>query len=147
GPTTLPAPPGTTPTKAPTTVAVHTTSPTPTPSTSTSPPPPPDTIAPTIGAVSTSPEALEAAGCTYGNRASTVTTTVTDNKSGPAALKVSFRYTLGSAASTVPMTSVGKGVFQGTIGNLSMPETATRIPIYVVAVDAAGNSATSGKPA
>ena len=146
----LPADPGSTPSRSPsaspTSVPVHTTTPTPTPSTSTSPSPPPDTTAPTVGAVSASPSTLEADGCRYGSRTSTVTVTVTDNRSGPAELKVTFRYTLGRTTPTVAMSSVGKGVFQGTLGPLPMPQAATRIPIAVVAVDAAGNSARSASP-
>jgi serine/threonine-protein kinase len=137
---TVPADPGTTPSKSPSA------SPTKTPPTSTSPPPPSDTTAPTVGTVSASPSSLEAEGCKYGNRTSTITATVTDDRSGPTALKVSFRYTLGGTTSTVAMTSPGKNVFQGTLGPLPMPEVTTRIPISVVAVDAAGNSGKSASP-
>jgi serine/threonine-protein kinase len=139
---TLPADPATTPTHSP-----PATTPTPTPSTSTSPTPPPDTTAPTVGAVSASQTSLEADTCKYGYRTSTITATVTDDRSGPAALKVTFRYTLSGSTSTVAMSSAGKGVFQGTLGPLPMPDAATRIPISVVAVDAAGNSARSASPA
>jgi serine/threonine-protein kinase len=135
GPTPPPADPGTTPpTKTP---------PTKTPPTSTSPPPPADTTAPTVGTVSASQQLLQPKGCPYGIQASTITATVTDDRSGPAALKVSFRYTLGGTTSTVAMSSPGKNVFQGTLGPLPTPEVSTRIPITVVAVDAAGNSGTS----
>jgi serine/threonine-protein kinase len=79
-------------------------------------------------------------------RTSTITATVTDNRSGPAALKVSFSYTLGGATSTVAMDSAGKNAFRGTLGPLPMPKATTRIPISVVAVDAAGNSARSASP-
>ena len=87
------------------------------------------------------------AAAAYGARTSTIAVTVTDNTSGPAALKVSFRYTLGGTASTVAMTSVGRNVFQGTLGPLPMQKSATRIAISVVAVDAAGNSGQSASPA
>ncbi|GIE90784.1 serine/threonine-protein kinase [Actinoplanes regularis] len=123
-----------------------TTSPTPSPSTSTSPSSRPDTTAPTVGTVSAKPTALEAEGCQYGNRTSTVAVSVTDDRSGPAALKVSFRYTLSGTTSTVTMSSVGRNAFRGTLGPLPMPKTATRIPISVVAVDAAGNTARSASP-
>lgn len=139
-------PSSTAPTTAPATTAPTKTTPTTTAPTSTSPPPPADTTAPTVGTVSASPASLEADGCPYGNRTSTITATVTDDKSGPAALKVSFQYTLGGATSTGAMSSAGKGVFQGTLGPLPMPRTATRIPVSVVAVDAAGNSAKSASP-
>ena len=145
--TTLPAAPGATPSQSPTTPPVHTTTPTPTPSTSTSPTPPPDTTGPTVGAVSSSQPSLEADGCQYGSRTSTIAATVTDNRSAPAALKVSFSYTLGGASSTVAMSPVRSGAFQGTLGPLPMPKAVTRIAISVVAVDAAGNSAKSASPA
>jgi len=140
---TLPTGPGTKPSRS------ASATPTPTPSTSTSPAPPPDTTAPTVGAVSASQQSVEAVTCRYGNHTSTITVTVTDNKSGPAELKVSFRDTLGGATpKPVPMDSVGKGVFQGTLGPLTTtPKVATRMAISVVAVDAAGNSARSASPA
>jgi serine/threonine-protein kinase len=135
--TTLPADPATTTSKTPS----------PTPSTKTSSTPPPDTTAPTVGAVTANPTSIEAEGCKYGARTSAISVTVTDDRSGPAALKVSFSYTLGGTTSTVAMSSAGKGgAFQGTLGPLAMPRTATRIPISVVAADAAGNSAKSASP-
>jgi serine/threonine-protein kinase len=134
---TLPADPATTTSKTPS----------PTPSTKTSSTPPSDTTAPTVGAVTANPTSLEAEGCKYGARTSTISVTVTDDRSGPAALKVSFSYTLGGTTSTVAMSSAGKGgVFQGTLGPLAMPRTATRIPVSVVAADAAGNSGKSASP-
>jgi serine/threonine-protein kinase len=149
---TLPADPGTTPSQSPPgspagVPTPTTTKPAPSPATSTSPTPRPDTTAPTVGAVRANPSALEAENCQYGNRTSTVAATVTDDRSDPAALKVSFRYTLGGTTSTVAMKSAGRGVFQGTLGPLPTPKTATRIPVSVVAVDAAGNSARSASPA
>jgi serine/threonine-protein kinase len=149
-----PAGPGATPSKSPSASPTAgpspsiTASPTPSPSTSTSPSPSvrPDTTAPTVSAVRRSPSALEGEDCRYGNRTSTITATVTDNRSGPAALKVSFRYTLSGATSTVAMKSAGRGVFQGTLGPLPRPNSATRVPVSVVAVDAAGNSARSASP-
>ncbi|BCJ46253.1 hypothetical protein GCM10010168_52040 [Actinoplanes ianthinogenes] len=148
--TTAPTDPGSTPTKSksasPSTSPTTTTT-SPSPSASTSPSPEPDTTAPDVGTVSAKPAALEPEGCRYGNRISTVVVTVTDDRSGPADLKVNFRYTLGGATSTVTMSSSGGDVFQGTLGPLPSQRTATRIPVSVVATDAAGNSAKSASPA
>ncbi|MFC7533015.1 protein kinase [Actinoplanes sp. GCM10030250] len=117
------------------------------PAASPSPSPPGDTVAPAVGAVSASPQTLESENCQYGIRTSTVTATVTDDRSGSAALDVSFTYTAGGATSTVAMAPVRKGdLFQGTLGPLPMPKTSTRIAVSVVAADTAGNSARS-KPA
>jgi serine/threonine protein kinase len=138
--------PGTTPSKSPA-APPTTTTPAPSPSVSTSPPPPADTTAPKVGGVSASPTAIEGEGCQYGRRASTVTVTVTDDRSGPAALNVRFRYTLNGKTSAVTMKSAGRGVFQGTLGPLPIPETETRIPVAVVATDAAGNSGRSASSA
>ncbi|MBO3741325.1 serine/threonine-protein kinase [Actinoplanes flavus] len=146
GPTSTTAPATRSPsTPAPTTTTTPTTA-APSPSVSTSPTPPPDTTAPAVGAVRASPTRLESEKCTYGNRSSTVTATVTDDESGPAELKVTFRYTLNGATSTVAMSSAGRNVFRGTLTSLPMPKVATRIPISVVAVDAAGNSGRSASP-
>ncbi|GAA0455476.1 hypothetical protein Aca07nite_80900 [Actinoplanes capillaceus] len=142
GPTVTTAPV----TRAPSTSATPTSSAAPSPSVSTSPTPPPDTVAPTVGAVRASPTRLESEKCTYGNRSSSVTATVTDDVSGAADLKVTFRYTLNGATSTVAMSSAGRNLFRGTLTSLPMPKVATRIPITVVAVDAAGNSGPSAKP-
>ena len=112
--------------------------------TSNSPSPEPgDTTAPVVGAVRANPATLEAESCRYGNRTSTVRATVTDDRSGPAALKVSLRY----AGSAVTMDHVGRNLFQGTLGPLPMPKSATRITAAVTAVDAAGNTARSTSPA
>ncbi|WP_328459325.1 serine/threonine protein kinase [Actinoplanes sp. NBC_00393] len=152
-PTTVQPDPGTTtpaqsPPASPT--ASPTDEPTDEPETTTppaSPTPPPDTTAPTVGAVTASQPRLEAENCQYGVRTSTISATVTDDESGAAALKVTFRYTLSGATKTGSMQSVGRGRFQGTLGPLPMPKTATRIPVSVVAVDAAGNSGRSASPA
>ncbi|MFR9775655.1 serine/threonine-protein kinase [Micromonospora sp. MS34] len=127
---------------APTRSPVRTSAPPP-PTTSPAPQPPPDVTAPTVSGVSASPNQLEPKGCPYGYQTSTVTATVTDDRSGPAALKVSFRYTLANTTSTVPMSSIGQGVFQGALGPLGMPKLSTRIPVQVTAADAAGNTVTS----
>ncbi|NES27601.1 protein kinase [Micromonospora terminaliae] len=131
-----------TPTRSP----VRTSAPAPTPSTSTSPPPPPDVTAPTVGGVTADPGQLEPDGCRYGAKTSTVTAMVTDDRSGPAALTVTFRYTLAGATGTGSMASAGRGLFRGTLGPLPGPKQSTRIPIQVTAVDAAGNAATSASP-
>jgi serine/threonine protein kinase len=144
--TTKPAD-GSTPSKSPTAAPSKSASSSPSPSTSPSPsvstsPTPTDTTAPTVGTASASPTSIEGEGCQYGTRASTVSVTVTDDVSGPAALTVTFRYTLGGTSS-VTMKSIGRGRFQGTLGPLPIPKTTTRIPITVVAVDGAGNSGRS----
>ncbi|MGR6319769.1 protein kinase [Micromonospora soli] len=128
-----------TPTRSP----VRTTAPVPTPSTST---PPPDGTAPTVGDVTANPGQLEPKGCPYGYQTSTVAAKVTDDRSGPAALEVSFRYTLEGVTATVGMSSAGRGVFRGTLGPLPAPRQSSRIPVQVTAVDAAGNTATSASP-
>ncbi|HEX5205366.1 MAG TPA: serine/threonine-protein kinase [Actinoplanes sp.] len=149
---TDPADPGATagpPSTATPTGAPATTAPTPSASpsaSSTSPATPPDTTAPTVTKVDASPASLEAEGCPYGIQASTIRATVTDDRGDASALKVSFRYVLGKTTSTGAMSLDGRGVFQGTLGPLPMPRTATRIPISVVAVDAAGNSGSSASP-
>ena len=134
-PTGVPAPPTTSATPAPT------------PTTTTSAPPRGDTTAPAVGAVRSSRSSLEGEQCQYGVRTSTISATVTDDRSGPSALKVSFSYTLGGTTSTVAMSSVGRNVFQGTLGPLPMQRVATRMTIAVVALDAAGNTARSASPA
>ncbi|MEV0901147.1 serine/threonine-protein kinase [Actinoplanes sp. NPDC049802] len=132
------------PSKSPSTSAGGSASPS--PPDSPSPSADPDTTAPTVGAVRASPAVLEGETCRYGNRTSAVSVTVTDDRSGPAKLKVSFRYALNGSVSTVTMSSAGGDVFQGTLGPLPGPKTVTRIPVSVVAVDAAGNSAASVRP-
>ncbi|MET8838464.1 serine/threonine protein kinase, partial [Micromonospora sp. NPDC004540] len=145
-----PAPPSAAPSDSrsatPTRSPVRTSAPAPTPSASTSPPPPPDVTAPTVGGVTADPGQLEPDGCRYGDKTSTVTATVTDDRSGPAALKVTFRYTLEGATGTGAMASAGRGVFRGTLGPLPAPKQSTRIPIQITAVDAAGNATTSASP-
>ena len=42
---------------------------------------------------------------------------------------------------------MGRGVFQGKLGPLPMPKVVTRIPVSVVATDAAGNSGKGAAPA
>ncbi|MGW5672311.1 hypothetical protein [Micromonospora sp. NPDC003776] len=96
-----------------------------------------------MNGVSADPNQLEPKGCPYGYRTSTVTATVTDDRSGPAALTVNVRYTLENVTSTVPMSSIGQGGFQGTLGPLPMPKLSTRMPVQVTAADAAGNTVTS----
>ncbi|WP_422741747.1 protein kinase domain-containing protein [Micromonospora sp. WMMD754] len=151
-PSVLPTPPAGTPsatpdgTRAPTRPPVRTSAPTPTPSRSTTPPPPPDVTAPVVGGVSADPGQLEPRGCPFGIQSSTVSVSVTDDRSGPAALKVTFRYTLEGATGTVRMAAAGRGVFTGTLGPFAAPKQSSRIPVQVTAVDAAGNATTSAKP-
>jgi serine/threonine protein kinase len=142
--TTEPAGTGSSPSKSPTATPSKSSS-SPTPSVSTSPTPT-DRTGPTVGAVTASPTSIEGEGCQYGTRASTVSVTVTDDVSAPAALTVTFQYTLGSSKS-VSMTSIGRGRFQGTLGPLPIPKSTTRIPISVVASDAAGNQGKSSSTA
>ncbi|MFC4149633.1 serine/threonine-protein kinase [Micromonospora mangrovi] len=113
---------------------------------STSPPPPPDGTAPTVGGVSANPGELEPKGCPYGYKSSTVSAVATDDRTAASGLRVSFRYTVEGVTGTVGMSSVGRNVFSGTLGPLSTPKQSSRIPIYVTAVDAAGNSTTSASP-
>ncbi|MFI7428062.1 serine/threonine-protein kinase [Micromonospora sp. NPDC049836] len=148
---TPPATPGGTPTRtgpaAPTASTVRTSAPAPTPTTSTSPPPPPDVTAPVVGGVGGDPGELVPDGCPYGYRTSTISVTATDDRTGPTALKVTFRYALAGTSSTVAMSPVGRGVFHGTLGPLPKPAKSSRLLIQVTAVDAAGNTATSASPA
>ncbi|MCX4472256.1 Serine/threonine-protein kinase StkP [Micromonospora sp. MW-13] len=106
--------------------------------------PPPDVTAPTVGSPSIRSITLEPRGCPYGATSTPVTVTVTDDRSAADALRVSFRYTAGGQSATVVMSSVGKGVFEGTLGPFDRPADGIRIPVQVTAVDAAGNSAGSG---
>ncbi|MFG1673390.1 protein kinase [Micromonospora sp. NPDC049282] len=151
-PSTLATPPAATPsvapdgTRSPARPPARTGAATPGPSRSTTPPPPPDVTAPVVGGVDADPGQLEPKGCPFGVQSSTVTVTVTDDRSGPAALKVTFRYPLEDATGTVRMAAAGRGVFTGTLGPLAAPRQSTRIPIQVTAVDAAGNATTSAKP-
>lgn len=145
-PTPTPSPtPTATPSRsrsaAPSRPPVRTTAP-PSPTTSTSPPPPPDVAAPVVGGVSASPGKLEPKGCSYGATTSVISATVTDDRSGPAALTVTFRYSLDGVNWTTRMSEVGNGVFQGTLGPLAARNEPVTITIQVVAVDAAGNRAT-----
>ncbi|MGW4298112.1 serine/threonine-protein kinase, partial [Micromonospora chersina] len=147
---TPPATPSATPSASrsatPTRSPVRTSAPAPTPSTSTSPPPPPDVTAPTVGGVAADPGQLEPNGCPYGYKTATVTATVTDDRSGPGALKVTFAYTLEGVTRTGSMASAGRGVFRGTLGPLAAPKQSSRMPVQVTAVDAAGNATTSASP-
>ncbi|WFE40463.1 serine/threonine-protein kinase [Micromonospora sp. WMMD998] len=152
-PSTVATPPTETPsdapdgTRAPTRPPAPTDAPTPVPSRRTTPPPPPDVTAPVVGGVDVDPGQLEPKGCPFGVQSSTVSVPVTDDRSGPAALTVTFRYTLeGGVTGTVRMAAAGRGVFTGTLGPLAAPKQTTRIPIQVTAADAAGNATTSAKP-
>ncbi|MBQ0897744.1 serine/threonine protein kinase [Micromonospora sp. U56] len=134
------------PTRSATATPTRSRSASPTPSASTSPPPPPDGTAPVVGKLDASPTLLEPGGCPYGNRASTVTATASDDRTSAEDLRVSFRYTLGGVTRAIGMTHVGRGVYRGTLGDLPAPKSSTRIPIQVVAVDVAGNAADPAGP-
>ncbi|SCL72221.1 serine/threonine-protein kinase [Micromonospora peucetia] len=118
----------------------------PTPSTSTSPPPPADTVAPSVGRVTASPTDLDPKGCPYGPTSSTVSAIVSDDRTTVGKLRVSARYTLDGRTAEVAMTSDGRGVFRGVLGELSRPASSIRIPVRVVAVDEAGNASPEGSP-
>ncbi|MEW2475897.1 protein kinase [Micromonospora gifhornensis] len=139
GGTTAAAGPSTSPTPSdspvPSTVA-------PTPSTSTSPAPPSD-AAPTIGRVSVSPTELDPVGCPFGPTTSTVTAIVDDDHSASVDLRVHFRYTIGQQSHERSLSLLKSGQFRGVLGDLPQPRSTTRIPVTVVATDAAGNTATS----
>ncbi|MGW1059026.1 serine/threonine-protein kinase [Micromonospora rubida] len=120
---------------------------TPTPTAAGSTPPARDVTAPTVGVPSAQWTTLDPRGCPYGATSTPVTVTVTDDRSGADGLRVSFRYTSGGQSGTVVMSSVGKGVFEGTLGPFGRPAENERIPVQVTAVDAAGNSAGPGGPA
>ncbi|MEU9507926.1 serine/threonine-protein kinase [Micromonospora sp. NPDC048170] len=118
----------------------------PTPSTSTSPPPPADTVAPSVDRVAASPTELDPKGCPYGPTSSTVSVVVSDDRTAAGKLRVSFRYTLDGRTTEVAMTSDGRGLFRGVLGDLPRPAASTRIPVQVVAVDEAGNASPEGSP-
>ncbi|WBC08121.1 serine/threonine-protein kinase [Micromonospora sp. WMMA1947] len=141
------APPPPTPpdTPDPTGTPTRTGSPTPSASPSTSAPPP-DVTAPVVDGVRADPGELDPKGCPYGTKTSTVSAAVTDDRSGPAALTVTFGYTLDGATGTVRMAAAGRGLFTGTLGPLSTPRRSARIPVRVTAADAAGNTTTSASP-
>ncbi|MEU4591520.1 serine/threonine-protein kinase [Micromonospora aurantiaca (nom. illeg.)] len=148
GPSTVsaaPPPPAPSATPDPTGTPTRTGTPTPSASRTTSPPPP-DVTAPVVDGVSADPGELDPKGCPYGAKSSTVTATVTDDRSGPAALTVTFGYTVDGATGTIRMAAAGRGVFTGTLGPLSTPKRSARIPIRVTAADAAGNTTTSTSP-
>ncbi|MEU8659204.1 serine/threonine-protein kinase [Actinoplanes philippinensis] len=137
---------GSTPGKSPSVAPSKSVPVSPSPSVSTSPTPA-DTTAPTVGTVNASPAVIEGESCPYGYRSSTVAVTVTDDVSAAGDLTVTFRYTLNGSTASVGMTPIGRGRFQGTLGPLPGPRTTTRIPITVVAVDAAKNTGRSASTA
>ncbi|WP_431877722.1 protein kinase domain-containing protein [Micromonospora marina] len=137
-----PAPPAT---PGPTGTPTRTGTPAPSASRTTGPPSP-DVTAPVVDGVSADPGELDPKGCPYGAKSSTVTATVTDDRSGPAALTVTFGYSLDGATGTIRMAAAGRGVFTGTLGPLSTPRRSARIPIRVTVADAAGNTTTSASP-
>jgi serine/threonine-protein kinase len=114
----------------------------PSPSTSTSAPPP-DVTAPTVGRVAASPTTLDPTGCPYGPTASTVTALVQDDRTDADDLRVRARYTIENQSYERRMDPAGGNRFQGVLANLPRPASTVRIPVTVVATDAAGNT-TSG---
>ncbi|MTK03784.1 serine/threonine-protein kinase [Micromonospora sp. CP22] len=117
---------------------------TPEPTSSTSPAPPSDTTAPTVNRVTASPTELDPAGCPFGPTSSTVTALVADDTTGPNELRVRLRYTLEGRAYEQSMAPLRSGQFRGVLGDLPRPGDSTRIPVSVVATDAAGNTTTGG---
>ncbi|MFI7026001.1 protein kinase [Micromonospora sp. NPDC049900] len=117
----------------------------PSPSASTSPAPPPDVTAPTVGRVAASPTTLDPAGCPYGPTASTVTALVQDDRAEADDLRVRFRYTIEKQSYERRMDPVDGSRFRGVLADLPRPANTIRIPVTVVATDAAGNS-TTGDP-
>ncbi|MGW0505638.1 serine/threonine-protein kinase [Micromonospora sp. NPDC003241] len=147
---TPPTPTGGTATADPTDSPTPTGEPTPStadpsPSTSTSPPPPPDVTAPTVGRVAASPTTLDPAGCPYGPTTSTVTALVQDDRTDADDLRVRVRYTIEKQTYERRMASAGGNRFQGVLADLPHPGNTARIPVTVVATDAAGNT-TTGDP-
>ncbi|PZG22446.1 serine/threonine protein kinase [Micromonospora craterilacus] len=133
---TTPATPSMTPSGSPPPPST----PAPTPSTSTSPPAPPDTTGPTVARVTASPTELDPAGCPYGPTASTVTALVNDDRTAVGDLRVRFRYTIEKQSYEQSMALVRSGQFRGVLGDLPRPGSTTRIPVTVLATDAAGNT-------
>ncbi|MEE3921835.1 serine/threonine protein kinase [Micromonospora sp. BRA006-A] len=103
-----PPPPAPSATPDPTGTPARTGTPTPSASRTTSPPPP-DVTAPVVDGVSADPGELDPKGCPYGAKSSTVTATVTDDRSGPAALTVTLGYTVDGATGTIRMAAAGRG--------------------------------------
>ncbi|MFF5217967.1 protein kinase [Micromonospora sp. NPDC000442] len=116
--------------------------PTPVPSPPTSPAPPPDTTAPTVDRVAASPTELDPSGCPFGPTASTVTALVADDRTDPGQLRVRLRYTLEKRSYEQSMGLLRGGQFGGGLGDLPRPGATTRIPVTVLATDAAGNTTT-----
>ncbi|WP_243704537.1 serine/threonine-protein kinase [Micromonospora sp. KC723] len=120
--------------------------PPPSPPASTSPPPPADVTAPVVGKMDVSPTVLYPGDCLLGEQSSTVTATASDDRTAADDLRLFFRYPLDGVVQTVRMTSTGGGAFRGTFGDLPAPESTTRIPVEVVAVDAAGHVSAPAGP-
>ncbi|TDC41839.1 serine/threonine protein kinase [Micromonospora sp. KC213] len=118
----------------------------PSPPPSTSPPPPADVTAPVVGKTDVSPTVLYPGDCVFGEQSSTVTATASDDRTTAEELRLFLRYQLDGAVQTVRMTSTGGGAFRGTFGELPAPESTTRIPVEVVAVDAAGHVSAPAGP-
>ncbi|WFE42809.1 serine/threonine-protein kinase [Verrucosispora sp. WMMD1129] len=115
---------------------------TPVPTSSTSPAPPSDTTAPIVDRVTASPTELDPAGCPFGPTASTVTALVADDRTDSGELRVRLRYTLEKRSYEQNMAQLRGGQFRGVLGDLPRPGATTRIPVAVLATDAAGNTTT-----
>ncbi|WP_279433394.1 serine/threonine-protein kinase [Micromonospora sp. KC606] len=120
--------------------------PPPSPPASTSPPPPADGTAPVVGKMDASPTVLYPGDCLFGEQSSTVTATASDDRSTAEDLRLFIRYPLDGVVHTVRMTNTGGNAFRGTFGDLPAPESTTRIPVEVVAVDAAGHVSAPAGP-
>ncbi|GIJ81189.1 serine/threonine protein kinase [Micromonospora phaseoli] len=118
------------------------TTPAPSPSTSTGSAPPRDVTAPTVDRVAASPTELDPTGCPFGPTTSTVTALVADDRTVAGELRVRFRYTLEKRSYEQSMSPLRGGQFRGVLGELPRPGSTTRIPVAVLATDAAGNTTT-----
>ncbi|MFI9644171.1 protein kinase [Micromonospora sp. NPDC051925] len=140
-----PPTPGPARSAAASTTRVRTPSPT-APTTAVSPILPTDVFPPTVSALDASPATVEPKGCPDAVTSTTVTATVVDDRAGGDLLRVVFRYTLDGVTRTVGMDRTGGDVFQGTLGDLPVPPSVTRIAVQVIAVDDAGNASAPAGP-
>jgi serine/threonine-protein kinase len=103
-------------------------------------------FAPTVSAVDASSAIVEPQGCPETVTSTTVTARVVDDRAGGDLLRVVFRYTLDGVVRTVGMDQTGPDTFRGTLGDLPVPASVTRIPVEVIAVDDAGNASAPAGP-
>mgnify|MGYP002623347232 CR=1 FL=1 len=132
GPLSTPGAPSATPIRTPSGTPSRTPSATPTT-------PPADVTPPRVNSAEVSPTSVHPDGCWYFNSTSTVTATVSDDRTPAAQLRVSFRYTLDGTTRTVAMQHDRDGVFRGTLGPFTQIRAQQSSSIVVQAVDAAGN--------